>query len=170
MGHHVITLNRALARNMDIISREKLASWRNKLPADFRSVIPEDFEEESLKACEQAVAILMEAPPNQWKLLLADHHSALDGAGRAARIRLLAALSTKSEEKGVEFFWGLLDEDQGSEGRSSTQVMLLEDIKALNEAIAARMGKKMALNDSLNALRAASLDVAASPEFSGGKL
>ncbi|EPX84003.1 hypothetical protein [Salipiger mucosus] len=144
--------------SLDISS---LAQWYAKLPNDFQKAIKSDLpdpDREDLKALSTKLA---ETELADLKTLLEGSTEELRALGRIGRIRLLAAITAKTYPYQVKVFKEITEaEDSEGGGHSETQVLFIEDIKAFNEAVAARVYTSNLDSVALSALNDAAIDQA----------
>ena len=138
-----------------------LSQWYAKLPNDFQKAIKSDLPDTDNEELKGLVDKLAKTELADLKDLLDSSEGALKALGRIGRIRLLAAISGKTYPYQVKVFREIV-EDTGSEDgdgtHSESQVLFLEDIKAFNEAVAARVYTSSLDAVALSALNDAALD------------
>jgi hypothetical protein len=141
------------------LGENSLKSWFDRLPDDIHAAISEDIPSSPggiLDFC----AELDEKSPSEYKDFLLSNKSLIESLGRIGRIRLLSFVCDKVYPYQSRYFHEIIHvEDESDEGGSSAiQIMLLEDIKAFNEAIAARAYKAKMDNVALQALQEAAYE------------
>jgi hypothetical protein len=146
------------------LSKETMKRWRELLPADIQSAVPEDFtgdETAVYKLCETVRATDL----RDMRKVVDAHASLIEGMGRARRIKFLAWLSHKSFPYRVDIFADVVSgEGEGGNGRP-VSMLFIEDIKALNEAIAARLARDVVVEPNVEAIKMAAFEFQNVPEF-----
>jgi uncharacterized secreted protein with C-terminal beta-propeller domain len=142
------------------LSSKTLSAWLESLPDDIREAIESDIPEDS-DAIGSFSKEIEEADASDLKEILEDNEELLESLGRAARIRLASHISNRVYPYQVRIFHEIMneadDEDEAG-GKSKIQQLFLEDLKALNEAIAARVYSNSMDAEALEALRAAAYE------------
>ena len=140
------------------LSENGLKSWFERLPEDIQSAIDDD----SIKNIEGASALaglIKEAEPAQYLDILNAQGDVLRSLGRIGRVRILSFICDRVYPFQTKTFHDILNaDDEEGDGSSSVRLMLIEDIKKFNEAIAARVYKSSLDNVALRALQEAAFE------------
>ena len=147
------------------LSQEKVKSWFSVLPEDvqdaIKEVIPEDTDEIS-----KFVQKLNELEVNDWAQHITSNVPLLEEMGRVRRIKLLSHVAGKTYPFNIKVYQQIVDDEGDNEGAGttsggtkSTKVLFIEDIRALNEALAVRVAKNNMDAVALDALKAAAFEV-----------
>jgi hypothetical protein len=144
------------------LSSATLQAWRAKLPEDIRTAIHADIPDDDAKFSALAEAI-NKAEISELLDVVPAHAEAIEALGRVGRMRLLSHIVTKVYPFQVRVFHELLNAEDEEGGRSSTQILFIEDIKAFNDALAARLYTNSMDGLALEALQAAAYETEALP-------
>lgn len=146
------------------LSHEKVKIWFSVLPDDVQDAIKEKIPEDS----EEIINFTKEfnqLAVNDWAKFVTSNVDVLESMGRLRRIRLLSHIAGKTYPFNIKVYQQIV-EDEGEEeggmgkgGSKSTKVLFIEDIRALNEAISARIAKANMDTVALEALKAAAFEV-----------
>lgn len=150
------------------LKEKTVRGWFEKLPDDIKSSIQEEIpsdQEELAKLCTN----ITEASQAEWLDIIKNNFDLLNNMGRLRRIRLLAYISGQVYPYNVKVFHQIVNDeestDDGKGGTGSIKQLFLEDIKALNEAIAIRIAHNSLDNTALEAIRTTSYEVSPSMEI-----
>jgi len=146
------------------ISADTMKAWRALLPDDLKSVIPDDGGGDERRVADLCEA-LRGAPAAEWPGLVVQHAEAVREMGRARRIKFLAWVSNQTHRMNPRVFADIVSEDDQAGGRSQTGVLFVEDIRALNEALARRVARRMGDKNTFEMIREASREIENEPEF-----
>lgn len=144
------------------LSNATLQAWKSKLPKDVRESIADEIPADDPKFAALAKAI-NDAETSDFIDLIPAHAEAIEALGRIGRMRLLSHIVTKVYPFQVRIFHELLNAEDEEGGRSATQILFIEDIKAFNEALAARIYTNNMDGLALEALQAAAYETEALP-------
>lgn len=144
------------------LSNATLQAWQAKLPEDIRDAITADIPDDEPRFAALAEAI-NKAETSELIDVIPAHAEAIEALGRIGRMRLLSHIVTKVYPFQVRIFHELLNAEDEEGGRSSTQILFIEDIKAFNEALAARIYTNNMDGLALEALQAAAYETEALP-------
>jgi len=147
------------------LQNETLQAWKAKLPEDVRAAIADELPADS-DEISGFVTALNNAEIAEYAELIEAHPEVVKALGRLGRIRLLSFIVAKVYPFQVRVFHELLNAERDDEeggGRSATQVLFIEDIKAFNEAIAARVYGQHMDGPALTALQEAAYETQALP-------
>lgn len=147
------------------LQKDTLKAWLTKLPEDVRTAITDELPAED-DGIGVFVAAMNGAEIADYAEVIELHADAVTALGRPGRIRLLSHIVAKVYPFQVRVFHELLNAEQDDEeggGRSATQILFLEDIKAFNEAIAARVYGNNMDGPALQALQEAAYETQALP-------
>lgn len=140
------------------LSSSGLKAWFSKLPKDVSDAIRDDFptDSEELNRLGQGLA---DASGEDIISVVKENPELITSLGRPGRIRVLAHVAKKVFPDHVTLLHDLLNrEDEEGGGKTKVQTLFLEDIKAFNDAIAARVYQSSMDATALEALRAAAFE------------
>lgn len=126
------------------LSEAGMAAWQSRLPEDIKAVIGDDAGAPPADLLQR----LRGSEAEEIPALVVGDHALAESLGRARRIRLAAWLVGKAFEEGgdaaaiVDILTG--EEDEGGEGASDGRILFLEDIRMINDVIAARVAARVA--------------------------
>lgn len=139
------------------LSSKTLTAWLDSLPDDIREAIASDIPADSdiIKSFSTSIE---EADAGDIKEILESHEDVIEALGRSGRIRLASHISNRVYPYQVRIFHEIMnetdDDDDETGGKSKVQQLFLEDLRALNDAIAARVYSNSMDAEALEALRA----------------
>lgn len=147
------------------LQKDTLKAWQAKLPEDVRAAIADELPSDS-DSIAAFVTAMNGAEIAEYAELIEAHSEVMVALGRLGRIRLLSHIAAKVFPFQVRVFHELMNAEQDDEeggGRSATQILFVEDIKAFNEAIAARVYGQNMDGPALDALQEAAYETQALP-------
>ena len=145
------------------LSSAGLKGWFEKLPKDVSEAIRDEFPTDSDELATLS-ASLGNATGEDLIELVKTNPDLIAAMGRPARIRVLAHVAKKVFPDHATLFHDMLNkDDEESGGKSKTQILFLEDIRAFNDAIAARVYQSSMDATALEALRAAAFETEPTP-------
>lgn len=142
-----------------------IKEWLSLLPEDVKSSLPDDLESEPDGM--QAFCMELESSSQMdYPKVILKNSEIIEKMGRTRRIRLLSWVSGKVYPYNVKVFKAITesDEDDG-ESASSIKILFLEDIKAINDAIADRLSAKVLNKQAFEVIRSAAFEVNPEPGF-----
>ncbi len=139
------------------LSEKGLKSWFERLPDDIQSSISDDIPAD-VEGAGPFAGLIREAEPAQYQELIEGHSELVEKLGRVGRVRLLSFICDRVFPFQTKIFHELLGEEDDEEGSKGIRIMLIEDLKAFNEAIAARVYKSNMDNVALRALQEAAFE------------
>ncbi len=147
------------------LSQTALEAWYEKLPADVQEAISSDFptDNDQLTAFASKLA---ETEPSDLPQFLNESAPQVEELGRIGRIRLLSYISNKVYPYQVKTFHQIVNEDDETGGKGKIQILFIEDLRALNEAVASRIFKNNMDMEAINALKEAAYETEPLPTFS----
>lgn len=151
-----------------MLTKSELQAWFTLLPEDIQQAIEGDYpaDDEQAKALAEAV---LTADFTAIEIVLEANADAVAALGRIGRVRLLAYLSGQvlvnegEISNRLRALHLLLNGEDETGGKSATQIMLLEDIKAFNEAVSKRIYERTMDYDSIEIVKQATIDVSSVP-------
>lgn len=147
------------------LQKDTLKAWQAKLPEDVRAAIADELPSDS-EGIAAFVTALNNAEIADYAGLIETHADVMTALGRLGRLRLLSHIVARVYPFQVRVFHELLNAERDDEeggGRSATQILFVEDIKAFNEAIAARVYGQNMDGPALDALQEAAYETQALP-------
>jgi hypothetical protein len=150
------------------LKENTVKQWLNKLPDDIKENISEDIPSD-LDGMQSFCEKLENSTQAEWLEVIKNNFSMLTSMGRVRRLRLLSHISGQVYPYNVKVFHQIVNNeeeiDDESGGSQTIKELFLEDIKALNEAIAARVASHSLDNSALEAIRTTSYEVTPSMEI-----
>ena len=141
------------------LTQNKTKQWFAVLPEDVKTAI----KDEILADTEEQINFVKELnqlDTKNWANHLSSNISVLVDMGRVRRIRLLSHIAGKTYPYNINTYKSIVEnEDETDGGDTTVKILFLEDIKALNEAIAKRVANNTLDNVALEALKSAAFEI-----------
>lgn len=142
------------------LSSKTLTGWLESLPDDIKAAVESDLPDDD-GSISAFAKLVHDADASDLKEILESHEEVIEQLGRAGRIRLASHISNRVYPYQVRIFHEIMnevDDEDETGGKSKVQELFLEDLKALNEAIAARVYSNSLDAEALETLRAAAYE------------
>lgn len=141
------------------LKEKTLKAWYDKLPLDVKTNLGSEITTDPA-GLDEFCKRLSETSQSEWKSVIKDNLGLLSEIGRLRRVRLLSYISGQVYPYNVKVFHQIVNDDEDSgDGQTTIKQLFLEDIKALNEALAERIAKNSLDKTALDAIRTSSYEV-----------
>ena len=141
------------------LQESEIKKWHSKLPKDIKENLGSEISSDP-DGLDAFCLKLKESSQSEWRSILKANLSLLEDIGRLRRVRLLSYISSQVYPYNVKVFHQIVNDDEDSgDGKSSIKQLFIEDIKALNEAIAERVAKNSFDTVALDAIRSTSYEI-----------
>ena len=152
---------------MPDLSERSIAQWLERLPEDVRSAIADG---DVPPLAEGGLAAALEtAAPFQVPDMVREHSADTHSFGRARRVRLMAWVARQTYPESGAIFRRLTGaDDDGNEGGDAVGLLVLEDIRALAEALSPRLARRVSSASALDLVVQAAQTLESDMEFRQG--